>query len=95
MSTWIPATRDFVEQLLGEQLGEISPSQQAMWRAIAVPIYSVAIADDPSQSVFVAAKADSHVLYFEDLRKGGIGPTSNPMAESPRAASSSTHLRTH
>jgi hypothetical protein len=70
MVGWNPASREYVERLLATQLIGLSPAQRARWHQIAVPLRPVPIANEPGESVFVAAEFRGQVIYFEDVEEG-------------------------
>jgi hypothetical protein len=70
MTTWSPAPRSHVEDILSRQLGELAPNEREAFEAIRIPIRQVAIADDSGHSVYVVAEYNDRVVYWEDVEEG-------------------------
>lgn len=68
---WRPATAAEVEAIVADDLSRCSPDERALFEFHRVPFYQVPIRRfDKVEGVYVVARFDERVLYFEDVEEG-------------------------
>jgi hypothetical protein len=69
--SWMPISKDALENEIASQCKDISDEELAYFNKIRVPLESVKIERwGNTESVFVVAKAGATIIFYEDIEEG-------------------------
>jgi len=71
MSDWVPASKKFVLSLIEQGKQDLSQKDIKFFNKYSVPLEKYKILrNDKVEEVFVVAKKDNQILYYEDVEEG-------------------------